>query len=96
MEGFSERARVELRATGEHLLRQTVGAPSDLTPEEAQISQLVAQGASNPEIAAQLFISRAPSSTTSERCSANSTSTPAPSLRSAYLSRNRAHHNGSE
>jgi DNA-binding CsgD family transcriptional regulator len=58
MEGFSERARVELRATGEHLLRQTVGAPSDLTPQEAQISQLVAQGASNPEIAAQLFISK--------------------------------------
>ena len=58
MEGFSERARVELRATGEHLLRQTVGAPTDLTPQEAQISQLVAQGASNPEIAAQLFISK--------------------------------------
>ena len=59
MEGFSERARVELRATGDHALRQTVGTPSDLTPQEAQISQLVAQGATNPEIAAQLFISPA-------------------------------------
>ena len=59
MEGFSERARVELRATGDRALRQAVGAPGDLTPQEAQISQLVAQGATNPEIAAQLFISPA-------------------------------------
>jgi DNA-binding CsgD family transcriptional regulator len=58
MEGFSERARVELRATGEHLRRRAVGTPTDLTPQEAQIAQLVAHGASNPEIAAQLFISK--------------------------------------
>ena len=58
MGGFSERARVELRATGEHLCRRAVGTPTDLTPQEAQIALLVAQGTSNPEIAAQLFISK--------------------------------------
>jgi DNA-binding CsgD family transcriptional regulator len=57
MEGFSERALVELRATGERARRRTVQTRNDLTPQEEQISQLVAQGATNPEIAAQLFIS---------------------------------------
>jgi len=59
MDGFSERAGVELRATGERARRRTVETQTDLTPQEEQISQLVAQGASNPEIAAQLFISPA-------------------------------------
>jgi DNA-binding CsgD family transcriptional regulator len=57
MDGFAERARVELRATGERARKRTVETRSDLTPQEAQISQLVAQGATNLEIAAQLFIS---------------------------------------
>jgi DNA-binding NarL/FixJ family response regulator len=57
MEGFAERARVELRATGEHVRKRTVESVNDLTPQEAQISQLVARGAANHEIAAQLFIS---------------------------------------
>ncbi len=57
MEGFTERARTELHATGERVRKRTVQTGTDLTPREAQISQLVAQGATNPEIAAQLFIS---------------------------------------
>jgi DNA-binding CsgD family transcriptional regulator len=57
MEAFAERARVELEATGEHVGRPTLGTLSELTPQEAQISRLVAQGNTNREIAAQLFIS---------------------------------------
>jgi DNA-binding CsgD family transcriptional regulator len=57
MEAFAERARVELEATGEHARKRTVATRGDLTPQEAQISGLVAQGHTNREIAAQLFIS---------------------------------------
>jgi DNA-binding CsgD family transcriptional regulator len=57
MEGFAERARVELRATGEHARKRTPDTTNDLTPQESQIALLVGQGAANAEIAAQLFIS---------------------------------------
>ena len=57
MEAFAERARVELEATGEHARKRTVGSLGQLTPQEAQISRLVAQGNTNREIASQLFIS---------------------------------------
>jgi DNA-binding CsgD family transcriptional regulator len=57
MEAFAARARVELRATGEHVRKRAFDHSNDLTPQEAQISQLVGQGATNHEIAAQLFIS---------------------------------------
>ena len=57
MEAFAERARVELEATGEHARKRTVETRDDLTPQEAQISRLAAEGSTNQEIAAQLFIS---------------------------------------
>jgi DNA-binding CsgD family transcriptional regulator len=57
MEAFAERARVELEATGEYARKRTVETRDDLTPQEAEISRLAAEGATNQEIAAQLFIS---------------------------------------
>jgi DNA-binding CsgD family transcriptional regulator len=57
MEGFAERASVELKATGEHARRRTVETRDSLTPQEAQISRLAAEGETNQEIAARLFIS---------------------------------------
>ena len=57
MEAFAERARIELEATGEHARKRTVETCDDLTPREAQIARRAADGATNQEIAAQLFIS---------------------------------------
>jgi DNA-binding CsgD family transcriptional regulator len=56
---FAERARIELRATGAQALKRTTGTPDVLTAQEALIARLASQGASNPQIAAQLFISPA-------------------------------------
>jgi hypothetical protein len=72
MEAFAERARIELEATGEHARKRTVETVDDLTPQEAKISRLAADGATNPEIAAQRSSAPAPSSTTSARRSASS------------------------
>jgi DNA-binding CsgD family transcriptional regulator len=57
MQAFAERARVELEATGGRARKRTVETRDDLTPQEAQISRLAADGATNQEIAAHLFIS---------------------------------------
>jgi DNA-binding CsgD family transcriptional regulator len=57
LEAFAERTRIELRATGDHAREHAPHALDQLTPQEAQISRLVAQGHSNREVAAQLFIS---------------------------------------
>ena len=54
---FAERARSELRATGERARRRVPEARDELTPQELQIAQLAAAGASNREIGTQLFIS---------------------------------------
>ena len=55
---WAERARAELRATGETARRRDVMAVHELTPQELQIAGYASRGASNPEIAAQLFLSR--------------------------------------
>ena len=57
MQAFAERARRELRATGETARRRTASPHEHLTPQEAQIAQLARTGLSNPEIAAELFLS---------------------------------------
>ena len=56
-EGFAERARHELLATGETARRRNDDARGVLTPQEAHIARLARDGLSNPEIGAQLFIS---------------------------------------
>jgi ATP/maltotriose-dependent transcriptional regulator MalT len=56
-EGFAERARHELLATGETARKRTDDTRGVLTPQEAHIARLARDGLSNPEIGAQLFIS---------------------------------------
>jgi DNA-binding CsgD family transcriptional regulator len=56
---FAERARTELRAAGGHTRQQATETPDTLTAQEALIARLAGDGASNPQIAAQLFISPA-------------------------------------
>jgi DNA-binding CsgD family transcriptional regulator len=54
---FADLAAAELRATGEHARALTPETLDDLTPQESRIADLAAAGASNREMAAQLFIS---------------------------------------
>jgi DNA-binding CsgD family transcriptional regulator len=56
-EAFAERARYELLATGEIVHQRTAEPVSTLTAQEAHIARLAADGHTNPEIAAQLFLS---------------------------------------
>jgi DNA-binding CsgD family transcriptional regulator len=56
MDGFAERARGELQATGERV-RRSVETRDDLTAQERQIARLARDGLSNPEIGARLFLS---------------------------------------
>jgi DNA-binding CsgD family transcriptional regulator len=52
-------ARIELRARGERAPKRTPQTRGALTAREAHIARLAGQGASNAEIAAQLYISSA-------------------------------------
>jgi DNA-binding CsgD family transcriptional regulator len=56
-EAFARRAEQELLAAGERAGQRTVDTLDQLTPQEAQIARLAADGHTNREIAAQLFIS---------------------------------------
>jgi DNA-binding CsgD family transcriptional regulator len=57
IEGFAERARRELLATGETVRKRTVETVDELTAQEAEIARLAADGHTNPEIGAKLFLS---------------------------------------
>jgi DNA-binding CsgD family transcriptional regulator len=57
VEAFAERARVELEATGERARKRTADTLNELTPQEMQVARLAAEGHTNREIAARLFIS---------------------------------------
>jgi DNA-binding CsgD family transcriptional regulator len=56
-EAFARRAERELLATGERARKRTADTLDELTPQETQIARLAANGDTNREIAAQLFIS---------------------------------------
>lgn len=55
--GLAGQAATELRATGERARARSPETTFDLTPREAGVADLAAEGASNTDIAAQLFIS---------------------------------------
>jgi ATP/maltotriose-dependent transcriptional regulator MalT len=57
IEAFAQRSRRELLATGETVRKRTVDAAGELTPQEAQIARLAADGHTNPEMSTRLFIS---------------------------------------
>ena len=54
---FAERARRELRASGEVPRRRVPEAWAQLTPQELQIAELAAEGLSNREIGERLYLS---------------------------------------
>jgi DNA-binding CsgD family transcriptional regulator len=54
---FADLAAAELSAAGEHARARTPETLTSLTPQESRIADLTAAGATNSEIAAQLFLS---------------------------------------
>ncbi len=57
VDGFAERARVELQATSERVRKRSVDTVGQLTAQEAQIVRLASEGRTNTEIGALLFLS---------------------------------------
>lgn len=56
-DGYAAQARDELRATGERARARSPETEFDLTPQEARVASLAAEGSTNSEIAEKLFIS---------------------------------------
>jgi DNA-binding CsgD family transcriptional regulator len=56
-DGWIERARTELRASGETARKRDTSTLGELTPQETQVASFVARGLSNKEVAAQLYLS---------------------------------------
>jgi DNA-binding CsgD family transcriptional regulator len=56
VEAFAGRTQIELRATGERIRPPAADTKAQLTPQESQVARLAAQGLTNREIAARLFI----------------------------------------
>ncbi len=54
---WAERARRELRATGETARKRNRGTLDQLTPQELHVVRMISQGLTNREAAAQLFLS---------------------------------------
>jgi DNA-binding CsgD family transcriptional regulator len=54
---WAERARAELRASGQTVRTPEQRSQNDLTPQEAQVAAIVADGATNREAAAALLLS---------------------------------------
>ena len=57
MDAFADRAGRELAATGETVRKRAMQAERQLTPQELQIARLAAEGSTNREIGAQLYLS---------------------------------------
>jgi DNA-binding CsgD family transcriptional regulator len=56
-EAFAERARRELLTTGETVRKRPAGTAGDVTDREAHIARLAADGRTNADIGAQMFLS---------------------------------------
>src|SRR3954453_10188650 len=70
------RAPIQLEATGGTARSSVPETASDLTPHEAQVARHVADGDTNREAAAKLFLSPPPSSTHLRKVDQSSASRP--------------------